>query len=101
MSYLTVNSYKDLCQNKHQTRIRTLILIISISFGESLFTGSHVCKWGKIEFQQREQYTLENTTRARELEGLHPEENYPKPKRKDTFDKHSSAHMDPRAQMTF
>ena len=69
---LTVNSCKDQCQNKYQTRIRTLILIISTSFGESLFLGSHVCIWGKTVLKQREKDTSECSTRARELEGLHP-----------------------------
>jgi len=52
-----------------------LILIISTSFGESLFTGSYDCIRWKTMLKQREKYTLENTTRARELEGLHPEAN--------------------------
>ena len=48
-----------------------MILIISTSFGESLFIGSHVCIWVKIMLKQREKYTSEHSTRARELEGLH------------------------------
>ena len=72
---LTVNSCKDLCQNKHQTRIRTLILIISISFGELLFTGSHVCIRLKTVLKQRKRYTSEHSTWTQELEGPHPDAN--------------------------
>ena len=53
MSYLTVNSGKEQCQNKHQTRDRSLILIISTSFGESLFSRDHVCIQRKIVLKQR------------------------------------------------
>jgi len=90
-------------KQKKQTRIKTLILIISTSFGESLFTGSHVTIWGiwgKTVLKQREKYTSEHSTHARELEGPHPEANWPKPKRKDTSAKHRGSHIDPRAQMT-
>ena len=87
MSYLTVNSGKEQCQNKHQTRYRSLILIISTSFGEWLFSGDRVCIWRETMLKWSQQYNLEHATWAWELESPHLEANQLKPKRKHTSDK--------------
>ena len=64
VSYLTVNSGKEQYQNKHQTRDRSFILIISISFGQSLFTGSHVCIRDKIILNIKEKVHIRAYARA-------------------------------------
>jgi hypothetical protein len=56
----------------------SLILIISTSFGEPLFTGDRVCIQRKTMLKQRKKYILERSIQARELEGPHPEANQPK-----------------------
>ena len=98
VSYLTVNSSKEQCQNKHQIRDRSLILIISTSFGESLISGDHVCIRRETMLKWRQKYISEHATQAWELEGPHPEANQLKTKRKYTSDKTRSRNKDPKAK---